>query len=436
MPTGNPSAPSQKYNRFEFVAPLDQSINANRVPCLTEAENVLYRPFNAVSKRPGLGPYGQSGILPGGNPIMSGFRFYAARPKVQRQMLIQAGTAFYLGSDGPGTFTAIGGAIPGNPTPAFFTNVFDQAESQAGGGAADIVVIAFGSGPPRKWDGKTMSILNPSIKNTFSGVENWHDHLWFWGDPNNPDTLYATDLGNPESMAFVQSFGGYSIGEGDGDGQIQRVIGSGDTLYVFKANNIYTMQGYDFSQGEYQFQEKPWVTGLGTTAPHSVQVMRDGSIIFWSGRSFYRLYPGNPQPVNIGIPIARTCAAAALNNQGLMRAVAGDFQIAWILGQVSSTDLADGGPWSTLDSVYMCAMDVGNGVADTIAVFDDQASQLYGKPAWSFITGFTVGSFIPWEGAGDPKTLYVGDGATGLVRRQSPPDRDEGYVGPRRLRHA
>ena len=47
-----------------------------------------------------------------------------------------------------------------------------------------------------------------------------------------------------------------------------------------------------------------------------------------------------------------------------------------------------------LQQVALFAVDVGNGVADTVLVFDDAATTVLGEYAWQVWTGWTVGAFM------------------------------------------
>ncbi len=425
MADRNQDVPGYEFHHIPFNAPLDQSLNKNRLdPAgFVNAVNVIYRPFNSVSKRPGYGAYGSApAAVAVGHPVVSGKRFYAAIPSVIKRMVVQSNNALYYGNDSTGAWTSIG-ALTAGALPAFFSAAHDPAESGvAGTPAADILIIAYGSASPLKWDGTNLTTLSSTITNLFTGTEFFHDHTWFWGDPNNPNSIFATDLGNPEGFTFMNTFNppGYGIGQGDGDPNVTRCIANGATLYVFKESSIYGVTGYGFQIGEYQFQVTPLVTGSGTTAPFSPAVLQ-GSIIYWDGSQFMRLFPGSSQPFPIGIPIINTMASAAVGNPAVFRAVAGSFAIVGL-----------GGTPVLLTNAYICAVDIGNGVADTLLVYDDDASQLYGKPAWTIWTQYTTGCFIPWGNSGDFKRLYVGDGtvASGVVQFGGQATSDFGIAAP------
>jgi hypothetical protein len=385
---------SKRYARRAFNAPLDESLSPDRNPGLVQAQNVVYRRFGALGKRTGSAVDVGTGSVGPSAPILSGVRWYRGRPSVLAQMIVQCNDTLYVRNDVTGAWTSIG-ALAAGSTPAFFASAYDPSAN------SDVLIIAYGSGPPKKWDGTTLSALNASITNNFTGCAFWHEHVWFWGDSANPDTAFATDLGNPESYAFSTNFGGYQIGRGDGDATITCIKPWGGALAIFKNRSIYTITGFDFYQGDYQFAVTPLVSGIGTSNGHSVAVLRN-ALVWWSGQSFYRMASGDAQPTPLGTPISTTCAVAAQESQAVIRAVAGDFLVQ-----------TAGGPQS-YSGLYLCAIDTGSAVADTIAVYDDDASQFFGKPAWSKWTGLTVGAFIPWGGPGDQKLLYIGS-ATGVA---------------------
>lgn len=388
----------KRYARRQFSGLLDESLSPSRNPGLVMAQNVVYRRFGAVGKRTGTSSYGAQFSS---SPIVSGVRWYRAQPSALKQMILQTADGnLWVGNDITGVCTNIG-TLAAGATPAFFAAAYDPAESGVSGTpASDILIIAYGSGPPMKWDGTHLTQLNSSIANHFTGCCFWHNHVFLWGDPNNPDTVFATDLGNPESYVFSTSYGGYLIGQGDGDPTVQVCVPLGPTLAVFKTSSVYAMAGYDFYAGDYQFQLAPWLSDAGTTAPHSVAVVR-GTLVFWNGQSFYRLFPNALEAINIGLPLLQSTALIAQGNQSLMRSVAGDFLVQTAGGYQSYT------------GVYLCAVDSGDGAADEICVYDDDATQFAGKPAWTKWAGLTVGALVPWGGPGDLKLLYIGSGLAG-----------------------
>ena len=414
MPSGREAAepaPRDRYVSLPLTGPLDEFTYPTRLNpgAMTVAQNVMWRRLGAVGKRTGSGLYGSYGTVGTGRPVISGYRWYqgvvnnVAAP--QKQLIVQSNDALYIGNDGTGHFTLLGNLTAGS-TSAFFTSCFDPTNTAGVNPNTDVMIVAYGSGQPMKWDGTDFNVLSASITNLFTGTTFWHNHVWFWGDPNTPSTLWATDLGNPEGFTFMNSFAppGYQIGQGDGDPLIQRVIGVGPFLYVFKSASIQMVQGYDFTSGEYQFSVQPWVETRGTSSPHSVARLRD-NVIYWTGSNYEMLQPGNNTPIPIGTKIINQIAGAAAGSQSIMRAVAGDFIVQGPYGNFLYTN------------VYICAVDDGSGVAQKLLVYDDDASQFFGQPAWSVWQGLKGGCFIPiGPQQGDPKTLYMGDAVTDTVR--------------------
>lgn len=390
-------SPQDKFVPIPFGMLLDESVKPNNFGGLLIADNVVYRRFGTVGKRVGAGTYGNpGGMVPGNLPIISGKRYYRGRPSTLAQMVVQSNDTLWSGNDTTGAFTSIG-ALPAGSTPAFFTQAYDGNATNA-----DVLICAHGSGAPKKYDGTTLSQLSASIPNLFTGCEFFHEHVAFWGDPANPDTLYLTDIGNPEGFSFMTTQGGYQIGRGDGDPYIQNATALGNTLFVLKQSSIYSLQGFSFYTGEYAFSVEPVISNIGTSAPHSVATLR-GSLYFLMGSMVYRLAPGSLEAEPIGLPIITTLAKAGNGVQSVVRAVAGDFLVLAPNGATAYTGL------------YMLAVDTGSGTADTILVYDADASANLGKPAWTRFTGYPVGSFIPWGRSGDKKFLYIGDALGGKV---------------------
>lgn len=270
-----------------------------------------------------------------------------------------------------------------------------------------------GTAGPLKYDGTTLTALSYQITRPFTGCVTWHNHVWFWGDPAFPNTLYASDLNMPESFAFMVSNGPYAIGLGDGDPGIQTCIPIGNVLYVFKSNSVYAIAGYDFQQGEYQFNVQPALRSYGIPSPGCAAALND-TIVFWSGSSFNRLFVGATQPEPIGRNIPITSGKISGGNQKLIRAVAGDFSMQVALN--GSFPLPGAQTIQTfLNNVALFAVDTGGGVANNVMVFDQDASQELQAEAWSTWNGFgwSVAAWIPFPGgentAGsglDVPTLY------------------------------
>jgi hypothetical protein len=407
--TDNANTNNDRYVTIPLGSgPLDQSTNPARGSrgLLQQAQNYVYRRIGAMTKRTGSTLYGPA--IGGALAIQSGVRWYRGLPTKSKQMVVQArfaagASGLYVGNDSTGTFSAIPvGTLPGTPGSAYYAFAFDPALN------SDILIIAYGTGAPLRWDGTNpiTYVSGPNIQNPFTGVHSWHSHVWYWGDPSYPDTVFASDLNQPESFAFVNSFGGYDQGKGDGDPTVTCIMDVGNLLYVFKQNHIYAIQGYDFVQGEYQFNDEPIVTGIGTPAGHSVAALRSGSVIFWEGAQFQRLDLGSTVPYPISQPIKDTCALAAKSSfQQNFQGVFGTFVVAGPFGPV------------VLNDVYLCAIDIGSGVCDTIVVYDDYATSKAGDgvPRWTIWTGLPIGAFIPWTGQGDLPSLYMGAAGGGYV---------------------
>jgi hypothetical protein len=293
------------------------------------------------------------------------------------------------------------GAITGSPSSA---TAFSNG---SGAFAGPLEYGGGGTGGPRP--------LSPQITNAFTGCVQWHNHVWYWGDPNNPDVLYASDINQPQGFTFMQQFGGYTIGQGDGDPGIQSAVPIGNILYVFKTNSIYAITGYSFQSGEYQFSVEPAIAGYGIPSSGCVAVLNN-ALVLWTGNGFYRLAVGAYQLEYIGAPIAHTEGLVALGNQQLVRAVAGDFAV--------QTALVQGGGTGTYlhSSVALWAVDLGDGTADVVLMYDDDASNRIGNYAWSKLeltalndssNTQAIGAWIPFghgfDNAGtkiDPPTLF------------------------------
>lgn len=399
---GDPS-PRTVYTPFSFENVLDEYIIPIKNDGLTVAQNVMYRRAGSYGKRTGSGPYGAAASTGLTGSVRSGTRWYRGRPSTLKALVAQCGDTLFTGNDLTGAFTSLGGLTAGS-SPVSFASVFDPAESGvAGTPASDVLVMACGSMSPRKWDGTNAVVpLSTTITQLFTGVTFFHEHLWFWGDPNFPTNVYASDLGAPESFAFSNTYGGYQIGRGDGDPNVQICIGNGPLLYAFKNNNIYGFEGYDFSQGDYQFQLQPIVQGIGTTAPFSVQVLNN-RLIWWSGKDFWTLGIGESVPTRIGTPIVKTIASIAMGNQAQIRSAAGDFLVQTLAGFFVYTN------------VYLFAFPAASGPNDTILIYDGDAAQR-GKPAWTIWKGLNVGAFMPFGGGpGDNPFLYYGDSVLSQV---------------------
>jgi hypothetical protein len=250
--------------------------------------------------------------------------------------------------------------------------------------------------------------LSYMAPNAFTGCCTWHNHAWFWGDPNNPDTAFACDIDQPEAFTFMiqnggmdasgsndGTNGGYSAGPGDGDPGVQTCIPLGNALYLFKTNNIYMIEGYDFQQGEYQFSLTPQIVGYGMPSPYCGAVL-ENEIVWWSGKKFLRLATGSYVPEHIGMPIKYTEGLASKGDQQVVRCVAGDLQVLTLLNQKFGLDSGSVDETIMYNSIALWAMDLGTGNPDTIVVYDDDATTAIGQYAWSRWTGWEVGCWIQY----------------------------------------
>ena len=269
--------------------------------------------------------------------------------------------------------------------PSGFTATPTSSTPFSGGGSL--------TSAPVKWDGTTLSGLSYQISQAFTGCVTWHNHVWYWGDPNNPDTLYASDIDQPEGFTFMNENGGYEIGPGDGDPAIQMCVAIGDTLYVFKQNSIYAVTGYDFQSGEYAFAVTSVVKGAGIPSPACVGVLNN-AVVFWTGSEFCRLAVGSFDLEHIGRPIPLTSGKVSAGNNALVQAIAGNALVGLSLPDVYSGPTVS--PQAVLGNIALFAVDTGDGVADTVLMYDDDASQVLGDYAWSLWsgTGWQVGSWI------------------------------------------
>lgn len=312
--------------------------------------------------------------------------------------LINESTAVMPGSPFLGRAYSVGGTI--------YSGALNSGQ---GGNGITLQIIRNGAGvgspttftgggaqtsAPLKYDGNTVKGLSYQITRPFSGCVTWHNHVWYWGDPSAPDTLFASDINQPEGWTFMVANGGYDIGVGDGDAVIRAVVPIGNILYVFKTNTIYAISGYDFQSGEYQFQVQPAIRGIGTPAQECVAVL-ENALVFWSGKKFYRLQVGAFDAEYIGKTIPFTQGSVANGDAGLIRAVGGSFAARSNLNESFSGSTATKG-WETFDSVALFAVDLGDGQPDTLLVYDDAASADLGNYAWSKWSGFSVGAWIPF----------------------------------------
>lgn len=402
MPTANVgnhavSKPGQKIVERILNGVLDESTNPARLPpgSITVLQNYVYGNQGGVTKRTGSGVDVGTGVTGSGLAIRSGVRWYRGVPSVTKQMIVQSGDHLFLRNDGTGAYTQIAALAAGSST-AFFASAFDPNVP------GDVLIITYGSGQPLKWDGANISPLSSAIMNPFTGCCSWHNHVFFWGDPNNPDTIFNTDVNNPESYTFSTNFGGYQIGPGDGDAFVQRCIGVGQYLYAFKANGIWAFTGFDNYAGNFQFTITPIAEGVGTSCPFSVARFKD-SVGFWTGAEFKVINPDTSIGL-LSVPITNQVGIAALGSQAIVRAVGGSFMVA-----------AANGETIPYEQVYMCAVDDGTGAPKKVLVYDDVQTSETGKPAWSVFSGWTVGCWIPWQGPGDIKSLFWGDGLVDAV---------------------
>jgi hypothetical protein len=355
------------------------------------------------------------------------------------------GEFFYTATNQPfGATQGSGGANPGSPQPGAAppsatiylganeggtsTNAFTYSITlnTGSGGAGTLAVTPSGAtnmtGGGAAWSGPAryetpssgvgnLVPLSYMAPNAFSQCVTWHNHVWFWGDPGTPDTVFASDIFQPEAFTFMiqngpsagpnvgtmngANNGGYQIGPGDGDREVQACIPIGNAMYVLKTANIYMIEGYDFQQGEYQFSVTPQVSGYGIPNPYCAAVL-ENELIFWSGRKFLRLAVGAYEPEHIGFPIPFSeGTVSGAGSQLLVRCVAGDFQVKAAL--TNNFGLPQPYPDATIiyRSLALWAFDATeSGAANTVMVYDDEATQERQQYAWAPWSGWSVGCWI------------------------------------------
>jgi hypothetical protein len=286
--------------------------------------------------------------------------------------------------------------------------------NMTGGGAA-------WSGPARyETPGSGVGSLIPlsyMAPNAFAFCTTWHNHVWYWGEAGNPDTVFASDIFQPEAFTFMiqngpttgpnvgtmfgATNGGYQIGPGDGDRQVQACIPIGNAMYVIKTANIYMIEGYDFQQGEYLFSVTPQVSGYGIPNPYCAAVL-ENELIFWSGRKFLRLAVGAYEPEHIGFPIPLSEGTASTSgSQLLVRCVAGDFQVQAAL--TNNFGLPQPYPDSTVIYRSMALWAFNATGSGYVMAYDDEATQERQQYAWAPWSGWDVGCWIQ-QGTGPSPT--------------------------------
>jgi hypothetical protein len=341
-------------------------------------------------------------LATGGSPPFLSPVIFVYTPSAQPNVF----AAMWIGAAGPGSqgnsiqyeFNVTSGTSSASPTS--YTNM-------TGGGST--------STAPAVWTGSSLTGLGwmygpfgagPPYQNgaqagySFTGCVTWHNHMWFFGDPNNQGKVYASDINQPQGLTFMAQYGGYPIGEGDGDPYVLALLPLGDTLYVFKAAHVYAITGYDFQQGEYQFQVVPVLNGYGTVSQETVAVLGSAAV-FWTGSKMVRLANGSFDPEDIGATIPYQLGFASTTVQSRMRMVAGSFQCATSL----NNQYAGGSGVSTpvnyiaADCLYFSFVD-NNGNYTTL-VYDDVATQQLQNYAWApwKSTAWEIGFWIA-EGGG------------------------------------
>lgn len=297
-------------------------------------------------------------------------------------------------------------------TGSLAVNAFGQAPMTSGTSSANFTGGGQQwNGPVRfDWDAGTIVALSYMCPNQFAYCASWHNHLWLWGDDQNPDTVFASDINQPESFTFMienggmtgTDNGGYTIGAGDGDPRVKQCLPCGNALYVFKTSNTYMIEGYDFQPGEYQFSVTPQLVGYGVPNRYSAAVL-EGQVVFWSGRKFLRLAVGAYEPEHLGLPIPVTEGLAGAGDQTVVRVVAGDMICKTLLnnsfqpGGITPINLL-------LRSVALFAVDSGDGRADLVCVYDDEKSHAIGQPAWTKWFGWNIGYWVQYGLGKSPLT--------------------------------
>ncbi|MGC1759526.1 MAG: hypothetical protein WA742_09235 [Candidatus Cybelea sp.] len=253
----------------------------------------------------------------------------------------------------------------------------------------------------------TLVGLSFMCSNPFTFCVSWHQHVWYWGDENNPDTVFASDINQPEAFTFMiengglnvtpnnPQTGGYTIGVGDGDPFVQACVPIGNALYVFKTSSIYMIEGYDFQVGEYQFSLTPQIVGYGIPCPYAATVL-DEQLVFWSGKKFCRLAVGSYEVEHIGLPLPITEGLCSTTAQKHVRVIAGDMQALTLLNNVYANGQANLTPATVIyRNIAIFSFDLGGGNFLN-AVYDDEKSAAIGGYAWTKWYDWNIGCWIQY----------------------------------------
>lgn len=114
-------------------------------------------------------------------------------------------------------------------------------------------------------------------------VQHFADRLFVGSFPGEPDTLYYSDLLDPEAWTDRESGLDNMIDVSPGDDQrITGMVRTRDQLTIFKSNSTYYLRGYD---------PEEWILqrvsdGIGCVAPGSIVEM-DGRTLWLSNRGVY-----------------------------------------------------------------------------------------------------------------------------------------------------
>lgn len=214
-----------------------------------------------------------------------------------------------VGSTEPHTIVAIGGSLyrvlDADPSwEPLLSGLFSGAPYRFDA-FMDAVYFVNGANHLHKWDGRSVTAVTGTRVETLDPggegvdpvqvevregpppggrfVQHFADRLFVASFPNEPDTIYYSDLLDPMTWTDRETGIDNMIDVSPGDNQrITGMVRTRDQLTIFKSNSTYYLRGYD---------PEEWVLqrvadGIGCVAPGSIVEM-DGRTIWLSNRGVY-----------------------------------------------------------------------------------------------------------------------------------------------------
>lgn len=258
--------PVGRINRRDLVSEIDDDQVLSR-----ENFAVIGSKNKKLKKLPGSDRFNSSSFTAG--PTVWGYRYYTKSNKRKTFFFNQGDGSIYHISDA-GVLT--------QDVSIFSHITYPCAEEMRVSGVDQLFFSEGVNTGMYSYDGNDSNhfIKETSVTLNFVGMVSWLDRMW--GFEEDSEDLYFSANLNPTDYTNSTDAGMMTIGAKRGS-KIQQIIVDNETLYIFKEDGIYYLDG----KSPYEFAVRELTTELGLVARRSLKKVESGMVFLASDYEFY-----------------------------------------------------------------------------------------------------------------------------------------------------